>query len=69
MSKGEGLTVEHMIALAVVESTQEISGITCEDQERIASKVLEALGEYARASRPKSRPEADSVALYGDEVY
>lgn len=69
MSKGEGLTVRHLIALAVVESTQGIPGITCEDQERIASKVLEALDEYSRSHLSKSRPEADNVALYGDEVY
>ena len=69
MSKGEGLTLRHLIALAVVESTQEIPGITCEDQERIASKVLEALDEHSRSYRSKSRPEADNVALYGDEVY
>ena len=69
MSKGEGLTVRHLIALAVVESTQEISGITCEDQERIASKVSEALSEYSVSYRHRSRPEADNPALYGDEVY
>lgn len=63
MSKGLTLTVGHMIALAVVESTQEIPGITCEDQERIASKVLEALEEHSRSYRSKSRPEVDEAML------